>query len=89
MDDNECFNGFESDTYILQIITQQELEKLTYYLEMNKMLKKLNFQSKLEIFIKLEKIILLALLFLVMKTRKNNIQFLCEEILSKDMLIYY
>ena len=38
MDNNECFNGFESDTYILQIITQQELEKLTYYLEINKIL---------------------------------------------------
>ena len=35
-----------------------------------------------------KKKILLALVFLVLKTRKNNIQSISKEMLSKDMLIY-
>ena len=42
---------------------------------------------KLELFTKLKKRITSALMFLVMKTKKN-IQYKCQKILAKDVLIY-
>ena len=44
--------------------------------------------DQIEIFIQLKKRIVLALMFLVMKTRKN-IEFMYQKILWKEMLIYY
>ena len=38
---------------------------------------------------KIQKRIILALVLLAMKRRKNNIESISQEILSKDMLIYY
>ena len=46
---------FGLDTYILQIMIQQELEKLTKIFKENLILKANKFQSKLEIFTKLKK----------------------------------
>ena len=46
---------FGLDTYILQIMIQQELEKLTKIFKKNLILKANKFQSKLEIFTKLKK----------------------------------
>ena len=85
---NIILNGICSDSSILQIIIQQKLEKFT------KILKTLDFRSKLEMFINLKKKKnkkkkqLLALVFLVMKTRKN-IHSMFQRILSKAMLSYY
>ena len=46
-------NGVWLDTYILQIITQQELQKLTKILQENLIFKVRNFRLKLETFTKL------------------------------------
>ena len=48
-------NDIYLDTYILQTIFRQKLEKLTNILKQNLILKIYNFQSKLEIFGKLKK----------------------------------
>ena len=70
-------NGVWLDTYILQIMIQQELEKLTKIFKENLILKANKFQSKLEIFTKLKKkkkkkgLHRYLLMFLVMKLRKN------------------
>ena len=55
----------------MQIITQQELLKLTKILPKGSILKTQDFQSKLETFTSLKKTITSALAFLVMKIRKN------------------
>ena len=44
-----AINGVWFDTYIMQIMIQQELGRLTNYLETNQILK--TFQSELKIFI--------------------------------------
>ena len=46
-------NGVWLDTYILQIITQQVLQKLTKILQENLIFKVQNFRLKLETFTKL------------------------------------
>ena len=83
-----ALNGVWLDTYNQQIIIREELEKLQKILQEKLILKISNFQSKLEIFTRLKKRIASALVFLVMKIRKN-IQSICQEILSKYMLICY
>ena len=65
----DALNGVWSGTYILQIIIQKKLETLTKYLKKNWISRIQNFQSKLEIFTKLQKIIALA--SLVTKTSTN------------------
>ena len=47
-------NGMWLDTYILQIITHQELQKLTKILQENLILKIQNFWLKLETFTNLK-----------------------------------
>ena len=64
-------NDVYLDTYILQIIIRQKLEKLTKILKQNLIFKIYNFQSKLEIFGKLKKRAASLLVFFVMKLRKN------------------
>ena len=64
-------NGVWWDIYILQIIIQQKLERLTKILQDFLILKIQNFQSKLEIFIKVKKRIASILVFLFMKIRQN------------------
>ena len=64
-------NDIYLDTYILQTIFRQKLEKLTNILKQNLILKIYNFQSKLEIFGKLKKRLASLLVFFVMKLRKN------------------
>ena len=73
---------------ILQIIIQQELERLTEYLKVKLILKIQNFRPKLEIITKLKKRIALGLAFLVMKTSKN-IESLFQEVRSNMMIYYY
>ena len=50
--------------------------------------KDIKFPVKIKIFLRLKKIIASTLVFLVIKTSKNT-QSLYQEILSKDILIYY
>ena len=64
-----ALNGVWSGTYIMQIIIQQEFQKLTKILLKNLTLKTQNFQSKLETFTKQKKIPLAVLL--AMKIKKN------------------
>ena len=59
-------NGVWSDTYILHILIQQELEKMTKILLENLILKTKNVPSKLEIITNLKKLVCL-----VMKIRKK------------------
>ena len=49
----------------------------------------LYFLSKLNSFTKFKKGIVFTLVVLIMKTKKENIQSMCQKILSTDMLIYY
>ena len=59
-------NSVWSDTYILHILIQQELEKMTKILLENLILKTKNVPSKLEIITNLKKLVCL-----VMKIRKK------------------
>ena len=74
------------DTYIVQIIIQQELEKLTKVMQDSLILKTKNFHSKLQILTKLKKRIALSLVFLFMKTSKNT-QPMCQKIHFDSLLI--
>ena len=65
-------------TYIQQILTHEKLEKLTKILQNILILK---------IFTNGKQRIVSALVFLIMEIRKN-IQFICQKIFPKDMLIY-
>ena len=58
-----ALNGVWSDIYILLIIIQQELEKLTKILQENFILKAKHFQLKSEIFTKLKKFALSAFVY--------------------------
>ena len=80
-----ALNGVWSDVYILQIMIQQKLTKI---LQDNFILKTQNFLSKLEIFTKLKRRIVTAILFLVMKIRKKYPIYV-SKIFSKDMFVYY
>ena len=71
----------------LQIIILQELERLTEISQKKLDFKDIKFPVKIRDIDKIEKRTQLALLFLVMKIRKN-IQSLCQETLLKDMFIY-
>ena len=64
-----ALNGVSSDIYTLQVTMQEKLQKLKKILQKILILKTYNFQSKLEIFTKLKKGILLALALLVIKKR--------------------
>ena len=64
-------------TYNLQIMIQQQLERLKSYMETNQIVKIQRSQAKLEIFTKLKRRIPSASVFLVMKIRKN-IQLGCQ-----------
>ena len=63
-------NGVKSDTYILQIITQQKLQKLKKIFLKRLDFKDIQFAVKARAIHKIKRI-LLALVFLVMKIRKN------------------
>ena len=64
-----ALNGVSSDIYTLQVTMQEKLQKLKKILQKILILKTYNFQSKLEIFTKLKKGILLSLALLVIKKR--------------------
>ena len=72
----------------MQIIIQGELERLTEYLKGNYVLRAQDFQTKLEMSTKLKRKIALTIAFLVMKIRNNN-ESMRQEILSKNIPIYY
>ena len=95
-------NGVWSDTYILHILIQQELEKMLKILLENLILKTKNVSSKLEIITNLKKF-----MWLVMKIRKkytnhvskkqvdlwekktNNTMFLSKILIHFCMIINY
>ena len=86
-DDNQYFKWYLI-RYLHRADYHASLERLAECLKGNSIWKIQNFQSKLKIFTKLKNPVISALAFLVMKTRKN-IQSMRQEILSKNILIYY
>lgn len=84
IDDNECFKSCLVRYLNHEDHHQEELEQLTKIFQMNLILKTHKFSPKLEIFTKLKRTIAKK----QMKTSKN-IQSKCQEMLSKDILIYY
>ena len=56
--------------YIVEENLQEDVEKLTRILQENLIINTRNFTSKLDIFTKLKKRIVLALVFLVIKPKK-------------------
>ena len=82
-----AWNGVWSDTYILQIIIPEELEKLQRFC------KKLDFKDikfivKVRDIHKTEKNSSIGISVFGYENKKN-IQSVCQIILSRDMLIYY
>ena len=68
---------------------REEPQKLIRNLQKDLILKRENFQSKLEKFIKLKKRVPLALAFLFMKIRKNIQSMNQKNVTKKNMLTYY
>ena len=80
-----ALNVVWSDIYFLKIIIQQELEQLTKILQENLILK---FPVKARDIHKVKKKIVLLLVMLIIKARKN-IKSMRQKILPKGVLSYY
>ena len=90
-----ALNDVQSNIYIQQNIIKKKKKKKKKVRKDDKVFaekrdfKDIKFSAEIRNIHKIEKIILLALLFLVMKIRKN-IQFMYQKnFMKKNMLIYY